>query len=68
MSNLSHLGCLSYRAALHRTYSDLSGTSQAYSAADELADGGPFTSLRVVLDSQLSGKTSMQAQERTVAR
>ena len=55
-------------ATLRRTYSGITGTSQLYSAADEAANGGPFTSLRVVLDSQLNGKDSLQAQEWTVTR
>ncbi|KGH00395.1 MULTISPECIES: hypothetical protein [Comamonas] len=49
-------------------WSSITGTSQLYSAADEAANGGPFTSLRVVLDSQLNGKNSLQAQEWTVTR
>lgn len=53
---------------LRRTYSGIAGTSQLYSAADEAANGGPFTSLRVVLDSQLNGKNSLQAQEWIVTR
>lgn len=55
-------------STLLRTYSGITSTSQLYSAADEAANGGPFTSLRVVLDSQLNGKTSLQAQEWTVTR
>lgn len=55
-------------ATLRRTYSGITGTSQLYSATDEAANGGPFTSLRVVLDSQLNGKSSLQAQEWTVTR
>ena len=55
-------------STLLRTYSGITSTSQLYSAADEAANGGPFTSLRVVLDSQLDGKTSLQAQEWTVTR
>lgn len=47
-------------------WSSITGTSQLYSAADEAANGGPFTSLRVVLDSQLNGKNSLQAQEWTL--
>lgn len=53
---------------LRRTYAGITSTSQLYSVADEAADGGPFTSLRVVLDSQLNGKISLQAQEWTVTR
>jgi hypothetical protein len=53
---------------LRRTYANLSGTSQTYSASDESADGGPFTTLRILLDSQRDGLDSFQAHEWTVGR
>lgn len=53
---------------LRRTYSGLTGTSKTYSTADETADGGPFTSLRVVLDCEQGGKYSHQAVAWEVSR
>jgi hypothetical protein len=53
---------------LRRVYSGITGTSQSYSVADEVADGGPFTALRIVLDSQRDGIDSHQAHDWTVTR
>lgn len=55
-------------ATLRRTYSGLTGTSKTYSTADETADGGPFTSLRIVLDCEQGGKYSHQAVAWEVSR
>jgi hypothetical protein len=46
---------------LRRTYDNISGTSQVYLADDELADGGPFATLRIVLDAARGGLASYQA-------
>ena len=53
---------------LRRTYSGITGTSQTYATADEITDGGPFSSLRVVLEAQRDGLTSHQAHDWTVTR
>lgn len=53
---------------LKRTYSAIAGTSQTYTAADELADGGPFNPVRFVLDAQRDGFYSHQAHDVTVTR
>jgi hypothetical protein len=53
---------------LRRTYDSITGTSQVYSADDEVADGGPFTTLRIVLDSARDGLRSHQAHDWTVTR
>lgn len=53
---------------LRRTYTGVAGTAQAYLAAHEAADGGPFDPIRIVLDSQRSGLDSLQAHDITVAR
>lgn len=53
---------------LRRTYSGLPGTSKTYTSADEAADGGPFSSLRIVLDCEKDGVYSHQAVEWTVTR
>ena len=55
-------------AILKRTYSGIAGTSQTYTAADELADGGPFNPVRFVLDAQRDGFYSHQAHDVTVTR
>lgn len=54
--------------SLRRTYSGLTGTSKTYTTADETANGGPFPSLRIVLDVEQSGQYSTQAVEWTVNR
>lgn len=53
---------------LRRTYSGLTGTSQTYSSTDETADGGPFASLRFVLDSSDGSAFSVQSHDWTVER
>lgn len=50
-------------ATLRRTYAGLTGTSQTYSTVDEAANGGPFSSLRIVLDTLEDGRYSTQAME-----
>ena len=55
-------------ATLRRTYSGLTGNSKTYTTADEAANGGPFPSLRIVLDVEQSGRYSTQAVEWTVNR
>lgn len=54
-------------ATLLRTYTT-SSTSQIYLSADEIADGGPFSALRFVLDSLRDGVYSRQAHDWTVSR
>jgi hypothetical protein len=54
--------------SLRRTLPDLSGTSYTYAAADEITDGGPFTTLRIVLDAVRDGIYSSQAHDWTVSR
>ncbi|MDR1424313.1 MAG: phage tail protein [Azoarcus sp.] len=53
---------------LIRTYSNITGTSQIYTLADEIANGGFFVSLRVVLDAVRDGLYSTQAHDWTVER
>lgn len=53
---------------LIRIYEGITGTTCSYVAADEIADGGPFSSLRVVLEAQRDGLTSHQAHDWTVTR
>ncbi len=55
-------------ATLKRTYSGITGTSQAYLTADETADGGPFNPLRVVVDCVVGGLYCNQVHDVTVAR
>jgi hypothetical protein len=45
---------------LRRTESGLSGTSYDYTRANEDADGGPFTALRLELEAERDGWTSWQ--------
>lgn len=47
---------------LRRTFTDLTGTSQIYTSAQETTDGGPFTNFSVFLDSVRNGIYSAQAQ------
>jgi hypothetical protein len=53
---------------LRRTYSGITGTSQTYALANEIADGGTFTALRVVLDAMRDGLYSYQAHDWEVKR
>lgn len=53
---------------LRRTYTGLTGNNKVYTTADEAANGGPFPSLRIVLDVEQSGQYSTQAVEWTVNR
>ena len=53
---------------LVRTYDGIEGTSQTYAAVDEIADGGTFSSLRIVLDAQRDGLYSTQAHNWTIER
>lgn len=77
--NIGPEGGVTYRVrfysgtVLRRTYSGVAGNVQAYLAAHETADGGPFDPIRIVLDSQRgAGSTgvldSLQAHDITVAR
>jgi len=53
---------------LERTYSGITGLTQTYSQAHELADGGPFASLRFEVESVRDGYVSMQKHNVTIAR
>jgi len=57
--------------SLLRTYSGITGTSQAYTIAQEIADSGALgranESLRIVLDAQRDGWNSWQAHDHTIA-
>lgn len=55
-------------STLKRTVAALTGVSYNYALATELADGGPFNPLRIVLDSLRDGLYSTQAHDITVAR
>ncbi|KKI15148.1 hypothetical protein XA67_04855 [Comamonas thiooxydans] len=64
----SHRETLGLEVVWHLLHAVDEQRCQLYSAADEAAKGGPITSLRVVLGSQLNGKSSFQAQDWTVSR
>lgn len=53
---------------LRRTVSDLSVSSFTYTAAMEAADGGPWATVRIILDSVRSGIYSAQVHDWTVSR
>ena len=53
---------------LERTYSGITTLTQTYSQAHELADGGPFASLRFEVESVRDGYVSMQHHNVTISR
>lgn len=53
---------------LKRTYSGISGAAQEYALANELADGGPFSALRIELESARDGMVSYQRHDITTTR
>jgi hypothetical protein len=63
-STTYRLRLYSLDGVLRRTYADISGASQIYSLADEIADGGTFPALRAVRD----GLYSAQMHDWTVTR